>query len=289
MLVTDMDRFAVYRVATDSRIVEPFGDGSFRARLAEIRQQRADLESVSRWALIGMVACGVLMVLAAVLASPADRRWSHPPALFDWESAPREAPRTSGIHWLERDPATERSLKWAERLVYVLLPLPIVGAIAVYLAIHAQTGPEAGAEVEARLNEIGVALLLLTLTLTLMLPVVRSSMQKMRTRLGTDGRRLYLRRHDGREIAVEPQRLAWTDRMILYREYTLPLTGGRRKPLYRPGEVETWLGPLLRQARKLSVFEALQHQWRHATRARLWWLAAAAGLGAALIGVLIAR
>jgi hypothetical protein len=28
---------------------------------------------------------------------------------------------------------------------------------------------------------------------------------------------------------------------------------------------------------------------RHATRARLWWLAAAAGLGAALIGVLIAR
>lgn len=288
MLVTDMDRFAVYRVTVDSRTVEPFGDDSFRARLAEIRQQRAGFESVSRWALIAVVACGVLMVLAAVLASPADRRWSNTPALFDWESAPREVPRTSGIHWLERDPATERSLKWAERLVYVLLPLPVVGAIAVYLAIYAQTGPEAGAEIEARLNEIGVALLLASLTLALMVPVVRSSMQTMRTRLGTDGRRLYLRGHDGREIAVDPPRLAWTDRMILYREYTLPLTGGPRRPLYRPGEVETWLGPLLRQARRVSAVEALKHQWRHATRARLWWLAAAAGLGAALVGVLIA-
>jgi hypothetical protein len=43
----------------------------------------------------------------------------------------------------------------------------------------------------------------------------------------------------------------------------LPLLGGKQKPLYAPGEVETWLAPLLRQSRKLTEIQALKYQWKN--------------------------
>jgi hypothetical protein len=205
------------------------------------------------------------------------------PAPFDWDSVPERVPRTSGIHWLERDPGVERALKWSVRLLYVLLPLPAFGAIALFLAIYTEVGPDAGADVQAKLNEVGIVLLLLTVTLALLVPLIRYSARAFRTRLGTDGKRLYIRRDDGRQLTVEPARLAYTDRVILYREYSLPLRGGQQKPLYSPGEVETWLGPLLRQARKLTPAEALRHQWKNGTRTWIWWLA-----GAVLLGIMLA-
>jgi hypothetical protein len=183
----------------------------------------------------------------------------------------------AGVHWLKRDPAVERSLKWAERLGYLLFLLPALGALLLFLWIRAQAGApggaEAGSAMEAELREAGLTLLTCTALLGLLLPLIRKSMRALWTRLGTDGRRLYVRRYDGREIAVDPAQLGYTDRMILYREHTWPLTGGKRKSVYERGEVETWLGPLLRQARRLSVGEALKHQWEHRDRRMLWWLA----------------
>jgi hypothetical protein len=211
----------------------------------------------------------------------------HPQAPFDWDAAPESTPRTSGIHWLERNPVTERSLKWAERFVYFLLPLPAVLGLAVFFAFYAQVGPDAPSDVESKLREVGMALLLATALLALMIPLVRSSMRAFRAQLGTDGRRLHIRRHDGREIAIDPTQIAYTDRMILYQELHLPLTAGRQRSLYQPGEVETWLAPLLRPARKLNTREALQHQWRHRDRPRFWVLFLAVALGTVLLAFLI--
>ena len=289
VLVTDMDRTEVYRVAGDSLQVEPFGDAPFRARLADLRKQRALLERVSLAALVGVVLFGILAILAALLATPREKRWTPPRTLFDWESAPESTPQTSGIHWLERNPATERSLRWAERFSYVLLPLPAVFGLAVFFAFYAQIGPEAPADIESKLREVGFALLLATALFALMIPLIRSSIQAFRARVGTDGRRLYVRRPDGREIAIDPAQLAYTDRMILHQELRLPLTGGRQRSLYKPGEVETWLAPLLRQARKLSAREQLQHEWRHRNRPRFWALFLAVALGTVLLAFLIGR
>ena len=71
--------------------------------------------------------------------------------------------------------------------------------------------------------------------------------------------------------------------MILYREYSLPLTGGKQQSVYQSGEVETWLGPLLRQASKLSVTEALKHQWKHRDSVPFRWLAIAVVIATVLI------
>jgi hypothetical protein len=287
VLVTDMDRIEVYRVAPDSLLAEPFGGAQFRARLADLRKQRAGLERISLAALVAVVVFGILTILAAIRATPSEKRWTRPPAPFDWEAAPKSTPPTSGIHWLERNPVTERSLKWAERFSYFLLPLPAVLGLAVFFAFYAQIGPDAPAEVVSKLREVGLVLLLAAALLALMIPLVRSSMQAFRARLGTDGRRLYIRRHDGREIAADPAQLAYTDRMILFQELHLPLTGGRQRSLYQPCEVETWLAPLLRQARRLSAREALRHQWRHRGRPRFWSLFLAVALGTVLLGMLI--
>jgi len=180
-------------------------------------------------------------------------------------------------------------MKWAQRALFVLLPLPVLGAVVLYLAVYAQAGPDVGAEVQAELYRVGILLLLLVLTLALTVPLIHSSMQAMQTRLGTDGRRLYIRWIDGREIAVDPSAVAWTDRMILYRDSSLPLTGGRQRPLYAPGEVEIWLGPLLRQARRVGPLQALEHRWKYGSRAPLLWLAGAAVFGTIAAIVITAR
>jgi hypothetical protein len=287
IVVTDMDRHTAYRVASDTQAVSRFGDERLLAHLEGIRQQREYYEQFSRGSLVAVIACGILMIGAALLATPGAKRWTRLPPPFDWAGAPAEVPHVAGVHWLKRDPAFARSLQWAERLGYLLFLLPALGALILFLWIRAQAGApggaEAGSAVNSELREAGLTLLACTILLGLLIPLVRKSMRALRTRLGTDGRRLYIRRYDGREIAVDPAQLGYTDRMILYREHTWPLTGGKRKSVYERGEVETWLGPLLRQARRLSVGEALKHQWEHRDRRMLWWLA-----GGLLIAALVA-
>ena len=92
---------------------------------------------------------------------------------------------------------------------------------------------------------------------------IHFSLRAMKRKLGTDGRRLYIRLTDGRELSVDPAQLAYTNRLILYRKYTLPLQGGKQQRLYAPGEVETWIAPLLRQSRKLTEMQALKHQLKN--------------------------
>jgi hypothetical protein len=256
--------------------------------LAEVRQQRNRLEKLSRWALAVVLVCGALTIAAAFLASPAEKRWTRPPPPFDWDNAPAEVPRVAGVHWLERNPAVERALRLAGWLGLLLLPLLVLGLLTLYLWMRAQAGAAAASEVESKLSQLGIVLLLSGILLIPLVPVMWKALQQLRNRLGTDGRRLYIRLHDGREIAADPAQLLYTDRAIIYREHSLPLMGGKQRPFYQPGEVETWLGPLLRQANKLSATEALRYQWRHRDSGLLWRLAVALVLAAVLIVTLMA-
>lgn len=47
-------------------------------------------------------------------------------------------------------------------------------------------------------------------------------------------------------MAVEPEKLVWSPRIILYREYAFPIRAGNwRALLYRKEDVEQWIAPLL--------------------------------------------
>jgi len=62
------------------------------------------------------------------------------------------------------------------------------------------------------------------------------------------------------------EREATPGHMILYHGYAPPLTGGKHESMYKPREVETRLGPLLRQARGLNAVEPPKHQWKYQNR-----------------------
>jgi len=260
VLVTDLERFRVYQVQAGTLEIGEFGDEPFRRALGQIQERRTYYDRLGNWSLAAMIVFAALMITAAIRATPKERRWTPPPALFDLENSPDKTPEIKGIHWLERDPKTEKSLKWLEHLGFVLFILMIAGAFALYTWVRIQAGPEPGEEMASQLIELGIILLFAGLLGALILPITHFAVRAMKRKLGTDGKSLYIRLTDGRELSVHPSQLAYTNRLILYRQYTLPLQGGKQQQLYAPGEVETWIAPLLRQSRKLTEIQALKHQ-----------------------------
>ena len=260
VLVTDLERFIVYLVQADTLEVGEFGDEPFRQAMGQIQERRAYFDRLGDGSLAAMILFAVLMILAAIRATPKERRWTPTPSLIDFSNAPEQVPAIKGIHWLERNPKTERSLKWLGHLGYILFVLMIAGAFVLYVWARTQAGPDPSQELTSKLNDLGISLLLFGLLGGLILPLIHFSTRAMKRKLGTDGKRLYIKLTDGRELSVDPAQLAYTNRFILYRKYTLPLQGGKQQQLYAPGEVETWLAPLLRQSRKLTEIQALKHQ-----------------------------
>lgn len=258
VLVSDLERFTVYRIDAATLEVSGFGGRALRERLEGLRAQRARIDRYGALSLGAVIFSAVAMLAFAVLATPRKRRWTRPKPRFDWAGAPDSVPRISGVHWLERDPGTERSLKWVERLGFVLFILMVVGGLTLYAWMRAQAGPDPDDEVAAKLHELGMLLLLAGALFALLLPILRLSVRSMKRRLGTDGKRVYVRMEDGRELAADPSELGYTDRLVIFRRYTVPLLGGQQRPIYAPGEVETWLAPLLKQARRLTEWEILR-------------------------------
>jgi hypothetical protein len=275
VLVTDLERFVVYRVDTETLKVSTWGDQGLDAYFRDIRNQRTLHERASILALVGVFVFGLLMILAAIRATPAKRRWTQIPEPFDLESVPERVPKTRGVHWLERDPKFDRSLRLLEFVSYGLFIAMFVGGLVIWAWARSQAGLEPGPEIDANLDQLLLIMILGGLLLALLIPLVRFSKKAFQLRLGTDGRKIFIRLENGRELAVEPSRVAFTGRAILYEQYTLPLAGGKKQQaIYQPGEVETWLGPLLREAPKLNAWEATVYQWKHGGTRVLGWVAA---------------
>jgi len=159
----------------------------------------------------------------------------------------------------------------------------LAGGLVLYGWVRVQAGVNPGEELQEKLNVLGYILLLSGLLMAALVPLVWQSMKVMKHRLGTDGKQIYIRLNDGREITAPPAELAFTRQVIFYQKYSIPLQTGKRQNLYEDGEVETWIVPLLRQAEKLSQFEGLKHQWRHRSALLSWSLVSVVALGLFLI------
>jgi len=283
MLVTDFEQFAVYRVNTGTHQVSVFGDAQFVARMSMLKAQKEQYTRISSLAMAGLLVFGLLMIVAAILATPRNKRWTRQSELINPDTAAETVPRVSGTYWLQRNPALDRSLKWLEILSFAIVVVMIAGGLVLYAWMKMQAGAEPGADLQTKLDELGFFLLAGGLIMVSVVPLVRYGTQSMKRRLGTDGRQLYIQLNDGRELVVPPTELAYTSRAILYRQYSMPLQTSKRQNIYQDGEVETWLLPLLRQARRLSPIEGLRHQWKHRDALLMWSLAGGAVIGLLLI------
>ncbi|MBT8047742.1 MAG: hypothetical protein HKN57_07100 [Xanthomonadales bacterium] len=285
MLITDMERFAVYSVNSRTMELNEFGDEAFLGHLRRIRDNKTYFERLGAACLAGVLIFAALMIAAAVHATPKDKRWSGPPAALDIENAPEHVPETRRIHWLEREPKMDRVVTWLERMGFILVVFLILGSFGIWVWAAMQAGPGADGEMAGELKQVGLVLLLGVAALAFIYPVIRLQLRHMKHRLGTDGKKLYMRLDDGRELSVEPQRLFYTNQAILHEKYTFPLRGGQQKPVYVAGEVEKWLAPLLRKATRLTPAQAMKYRWKNRDGVLLW--SAVAGVALAVVVIVI--
>jgi hypothetical protein len=234
-----------------------------------------------------MGVCAALMILFAVKATPMGKRLTRPPAAFKPESFSGEVPETRRVHWLERNPKVERNMKWGERVFHTSLIGLVLSILVVYALLNFHAGQEPDSAAAAKADDIGIILLLGGVMLALLVPVVRLSVNAVNRKLGTDGKRLFIRLEDGRELAVDPRDLLYTNRTVLYRRYMFPLLGGKGQALYQPGELDTWLAPLLRESRRVSWVESVKYQWKHQESLLIWSMLAAIAASSLLLTLLM--
>ena len=263
VLVTDMDRFTVYRVDRVTLEVQEYGGPELRRELHHLRQQSEHYHRLASWSMGGIVAAALLMIAALVLATPRERRWTRSRALPDFANAPDEVPPLRGTHWLQRSRTMERSIAWFEYVFYGALAALVIVCLALYALLLAAGHGEAA-------REAGMVFMFGGLVLLALSPMVHVSARTMRRTLGTDGKRILIRLADGREIAAEPAQVKYNGRALLYRQYTALLRAGHFSSFYAADELETWLGPLLRDAQQVSELDIIRHQWQHRDPLFLW-------------------
>ncbi len=283
ILVTDFEQFTVYRVNSGSHEISIFGDEQFKHEMSRLKLEQDRYSLISQAAMAALIAFAVLMVLTTIITTPKNKRWTPVPGVIDLEVAPQAIPGVRGIYWLKRNPRVDRSLKWLEITGSVFFMVILAGGLALYFWVRTQAGDEPGKEIQKELNTLGYIFLLFGLLSAALVPLLRQSIKAMKYKLGTDGKQLYIRLEEGREIVISPVELAFTNQAIFYETYFIPLQTGKRQSLYKAGEIETWIVPLLRQAEKYSPFEALKHQWKHQGALKSWALFSVAVIGLLLI------
>jgi hypothetical protein len=284
LLVTDLEQFAVYRVDSRTHEVSSFGDARFTAAMTGFRENKERYQRISALALGATVLFGLLMVTAAFFATPRDKRWTEQSGLIKAVESAGSVPGSGAVHWLQRKPGFDRAIRWAGLAGIVILILCVAGGFALYAWVLHSAGAEPDDDLQARLDALGLILLLCGILFAGTIPLLRQVLRAMKHRIGTDGRQLYIRLDDGRELVVPAAELAYTNAAVLYRQYALPVLSGRGQSLYQAGEVEDWLAPLLAPANALNALQGLKHQWRHRNALLMWSL----GLTGAMFLVLSA-
>jgi sugar lactone lactonase YvrE len=264
MLVADMDKFKIYRVDVDSHAVSEFGDTAFRAVMREAAARKTGYQALVDQSLIGMIAAGVLMLVAAFWASPQGRRFTPVHRAPPLAASAAALPTLKEIHWLKRNPGTERMLRWTKPVVFIIAVVVTAAMGWAYFALFGASGASGMTPEKLKKLEEFKSMLLLTLFIDLALPaMVIVAMRNFNHRIGTDGYRLFVKLADGRQISLAPEQLVYGTRQIVYQGYIFPVQTGKGQLLYDNGEIETYLGPLLSRAKKLGPWEIFRYQLAH--------------------------
>lgn len=268
MLVTDMDRFKIYRIDATTHALSDFGDDAFQALMIEGSERKARYLTIVDYSLIGMIAFGALMIAAAFWASPREKRWTPAPAGVTLGASNTPAPSLKELYWLRRHPKAERQLRWMKLAMYLS---PVFFAVTIGLAYFVLLGsPEASdmtperlektrqlAEEFERLFVMSVFFIGGTTILTL------TAMRNLMHRLGTDGHRLFVKLASGKQIVLAPEQLVYTAKAIACKDYVFAVQTGHGLSLYEDDEINTYIAPLLARARKLGAWKMFRYQLEH--------------------------
>lgn len=263
VVVSDMDNFRLYRIDAATQAVSEFGDSDLSAILRATQADRQSYQARMTQMIAAMIVFGILMIGTAIWATPAEKRWTRPTVAAPLAATDMTAPDVKGVYWLKRDPKMERILTWAPVALYAMLIVLGVLLFNLFATVDANLGENPSTEDLATFTEFKHTLLLIMGFFAGLPILTHLGMHNMKRKLGTDGRRLYVRNPDGRELSFAPEQLVYSDRHIQYQELLFPIQTNKRQPLYVAGEVETYIAPLLKQAKKLRALELLKYQLKY--------------------------
>lgn len=259
MLVTDAARFEIHSVDVQSHRSEPFGDEQFRKTMREAGERRAWYQDTMVHSLTAMIVFGVLMIGAAVWATPKGKRFT-PPSVTPLARTDVRPPMLHQTHWLKREPKADRFLRWLPLMTYVFTLLPLVGLVGLFFLLDGNLVSES---VNDRLKEAAELKKVIIFSVVVLggLPLVMAvGVRNLKAHLGTDGHRLFVKYDDGRRAAFNPEQLVYSGRQIAAGHCFFAVQLGNGRPLYAKGEVETFIAPLLSRAKELSMSAMLRYQ-----------------------------
>jgi hypothetical protein len=259
LLVSDLQRFDLYRIDAHTHAVTRLPDPGFYAVLKEGLQGRQGLASRANLAMIALGIFGVGMILAAIWATPQERRWTRPDPTAVLSASEAAPPETHGTYWLKRNPKTERYLSWALTMSYLAI-LAILISMGLSLNL---VSADITTITKDKLDNIGELKKLFAFMTLLMVgvPVLfKVALRSMKAQLGSDGQRLYIKSADQGQHSFSPEQLVYNDSQILFQDQVVSIKTGHGQPLYAAGEINTYIAPLLKRAKRLGPLEMFRYK-----------------------------
>ena len=263
ILATDLERFDLYRIDPPTYAVSQLADPAFYTVLKEDAQRKRALVSQANLAMTTMVIFGLSMIMAAVWATPKERRWTRPDSATPLIATNAEIPRTNGIYWLKRNPKIERWLAWAAPMLWLGVLLPIIVLGSLIFSVSADAGGTAPKMDLHKIEELKRMFVFMIVTLGGIPTLLGTGLRSIQVYLGTDGHRLYVKSPAQGQSSFSSEQLVYNDSQILFRDRIFSIRTGKGQALYAGGEIDTYLAPLLRNAKKLGPKEMLAYKFKH--------------------------
>lgn len=254
VLVSDTRKFRIYGIDVASRKATVFGDTRFRGLLTAIGAHR-ELAQVDEW--WGELATlAAVMIIAAIVATPPEKRLKMPRALAPLEASSAAMPELNGIHWLKKDIQFEQRLRQSLKGGWVILPAIAFMGCLPYLQIwlRANSHPVSAQSLAQFRNLVMVAASIAGVVFIQLWAAIRS----LRTLLGTDGSQLLVKLPNGQILTVAAERLIYDQRSVAFDDHAFALV-----PIYDRQEVESYLAPLLSRATKVTSFQMQRYRLAH--------------------------
>jgi hypothetical protein len=249
LVASDTEGYALYSIDTSSGTARRWGDQKINQWLNYQESQHKLFERWVNGGLVIMILTAPIMLLAGYLGTPKSQRDAllHAGRITRLQASAAELQPMSETYWLKRRIKMDRLVKFLAPAITVLLVLLLV-AMGYVLNLVSDTVPP---EKKAELFNVFLGVVVVTIGL---LPVVFLNMRMARGQLGTDGLRVFVRYPNGEVTSSPANQVVYSANLLRFGRTTVSVGARQGQALYEPGELETYIAPLLREGRKINVF-----------------------------------
>ena len=255
LLVSDIFGFAVYTLDTESGQHARWGDPLLNDWFSEQQGHREYYQGLVDIGLLLMLVCVPFMLIAAYLGTNRENRKSlfsseGTPALIPSDDPP---PSLSAIHWLNRNKKMDLLFRWMMPVMVMLIVLMLV--VLGFLL------PELTENIDAKqITKTWTVIMIFGGLMVGTIPLMYININMVRGQLGTDGQHIFVRYPGGDQDSALPMQIVFTKQVIHFGKHTISIGTRKNQALYEDGEIETYIAPLLKHARKVGIFGLFTQQ-----------------------------